>query len=96
MENLLTQHKTKAADKSTLTPEDLVVYEKVEKILDMFRPVLLEEGGDARLLTVTDGVAYIDFGGGCEGCGSALASLEGGVKLTLKEKVPGLREIVFQ
>jgi Fe-S cluster biogenesis protein NfuA len=79
----------------TSTELDLELSQKVEKLLDMFRPIFQSEGGDAQLISLKEGIASLTMGGGCEGCGGSLSAMEGGLKRTLLEKVPGLREVVI-
>ena len=82
----------------TLTDLDKTLAEQVQKTLDMFRPILQSEGGDARLAAVKDGVATITLDdSGCEGCGSTpLSVMAPGIKRTILEKVDSLKDIVFQ
>ncbi|MCC6475925.1 NifU family protein [bacterium] len=79
----------------TTTDLDLELSAKVEKLLDMFRPIFHSEGGDAQLLSLKEGVATITMGGGCDGCNASLSAMEGGVRRTILEKTPGLREVVI-
>ena len=79
----------------TTTELDLELSQKVEKLLDMFRPIFQSEGGDAQLISLKEGIATLTMGGGCEGCGGSLSAMEGGLKRTLLEKVSGLREVVI-
>jgi len=79
----------------TLTDLDLELAQKVAKLLDMFRPIFQSEGGDAQLISLKEGIATISMGGGCQGCGGSLSAMEGGVRRTLLEKVPDLKEVVI-
>jgi len=79
----------------TTTDLDLELSQKVNKLLDMFRPIFQAEGGDGQLISLKDGIATISMGGGCEGCGGSLSAMEGGVRRTLLEKVDGLKEVVI-
>jgi Fe-S cluster biogenesis protein NfuA len=79
----------------TTTDLDLELSAKVEKLLDMFRPIFQSEGGDAQLISLKEGIATVTMGGGCEGCGGSLSAMEGGLRRTLLEKVSGLREVVI-
>ena len=80
----------------TASESDRGLIEPLGKALDALRPILRSEGGDARLHSIREGVARIAFGGGCEGCGGALAGMEGGLRLMLMERVPGLKEVIFE
>lgn len=79
----------------TTTDLDIELSQKVNKLLDMFRPIFQAEGGDATLVSLKDGVASVSMGGGCEGCGGSLSAMEGGVKRTLMEKVAGLSDVII-
>jgi Fe-S cluster biogenesis protein NfuA len=87
-------------DKSSATPyktdAEKEQFEQLDKLINSLRPIFLEEGGDAKAMSVHDGVATVAFGGGCEGCGGALSNMEGGLRLMIIEKVSGLREVIFE
>ena len=46
------------------------------------------------LLDVRDDVAYISFGGGCQGCGMVDVTLKQGVQVMIKEAVPELKDVL--
>lgn len=57
-------------------------------------PALASHGGMVSLVSVAeDGIAILQFGGGCQGCGMIDVTLKQGVEKTLLEKVDGLRGI---
>ena len=67
----------------------------VQEVLDTaINPAVAEHGGFVVLLDVKDAVAYIQLGGGCQGCGMADVTLKQGIEVMLKRAVPELREIV--
>ncbi len=69
--------------------------EEVQKILDEIRPMLQADGGDVELIDVTDdGVVKVSLRGACHGCPSATITLRMGIERTLKEKIPGIKEVV--
>ena len=80
--------------KTTDTDQELRT--KLSAVVDRLRPIFQDEGGDVRLTALTDGVAHISFGGGCEGCGGGVQAMGPGLKLMLMEKVPGLQDVVFE
>ncbi|HUK62923.1 MAG TPA: iron-sulfur cluster assembly accessory protein [Dongiaceae bacterium] len=57
-------------------------------------PAVASHGGWVALVGVEDGVAYLEMGGGCQGCGMAKITLRQGIEVRLKEAVPAIREIV--
>lgn len=67
----------------------------VQKALDdEVNPRVGSHGGVVALRGVRDGVAYLEMGGGCQGCGKAEVTLRDGVERLLADKVPGLRGVV--
>jgi Fe-S cluster biogenesis protein NfuA len=68
--------------------------EKVKAALEHIRPALLADGGDVQLIDVKDGVVTVKLTGACGGCPMATMTLKGGIERLLKEKVPGVKEVV--
>ncbi len=67
----------------------------VELALDEIRPSFLMEGGDLRLINISDdGVVEIALSGACHGCGMSLMHIKMGVERWLKQMVPGVTEVV--
>ena len=67
----------------------------VQKVFDEeINPQVASHGGWVALLEVKDDVAFIQLGGGCQGCGMVDVTLKQGIEVVLKEKVPQIREIV--
>ncbi|MNJ64976.1 Fe/S biogenesis protein NfuA [compost metagenome] len=42
---------------------------------------------------VEDGIAVLQFGGGCQGCGQADVTLKEGIERTLLERIPELKGV---
>ncbi|MBE9514233.1 MAG: NifU family protein [Chloroflexi bacterium] len=68
--------------------------ENVEAALQQVRPGLKADGGDVELVDVTDGVVKLRLKGACSGCPMATMTLKLGIEQVLKERVPGVREVV--
>ncbi len=69
--------------------------EEVKKVLDMIRPALQADGGDVELVEVTgDGVVKVKLVGACGHCPMSTMTLKNGIEKTLKQKVPGVKEVV--
>jgi Fe/S biogenesis protein NfuA len=67
----------------------------VQKVLDEeINPAVASHGGHVTLLDVKDDVAYIQLGGGCQGCGMADVTLKQGIEVRIREAVPQIREVV--
>ena len=69
--------------------------EEVKKVLDQIRPALQADGGDVELLEITaDGIVKVKLVGACGHCPMSTMTLKMGIERTLKEKVPGVKEVV--
>ncbi|MCJ8168066.1 Fe-S biogenesis protein NfuA [Atopomonas sediminilitoris] len=56
-------------------------------------PGLASHGGQVSLVDIDDGVAILQFGGGCQGCGMVDVTLKDGVEKTLMERIPELKGV---
>ncbi len=75
----------------------MTMREHIETVLnDTIRPALARHRGGIELVQVdeTQGVVYVRMQGGCVGCPAAEMTLKGGVEMELKERVPGVTEVV--
>lgn len=72
------------------------VKDRVAQVIDnMIRPAIQSDGGDIELVGVDDqGVVQVRLHGACVGCPSATMTLAFGVRRHLKEKVPGVTDVV--
>jgi Fe-S cluster biogenesis protein NfuA len=69
--------------------------EEVKKVLETIRPALQADGGDVELVEVTeDGVVKVKLTGACGHCPMSTMTLKMGIEKTLKQKVPGVKEVV--
>jgi len=68
---------------------------RVQRVLDrQINPGIAAHGGYIDLLNVRDGVAYIEMGGGCQGCAQVDVTLRHGVEVAIKAAVPEILSIV--
>jgi len=69
--------------------------EEVKKALETIRPALQRDGGDVQLVEVTeDGLVKVKLTGACGHCPMSTMTLKMGIERTLKEQVPGVKEVV--
>jgi len=69
--------------------------DEVVKVIEQLRPVIRADGGDLELLSVSeDGIVTLRVRGSCTGCGSAAETLRNGIDRWIRNKVPGVREVV--
>ena len=67
----------------------------IQDLLDnKINPGVAAHGGFVSLVDFRDDVAYIAFGGGCQGCGMIDVTLKQGVEVMIKDTIPAVREIV--
>lgn len=69
--------------------------EEVKSALEIIRPALQRDGGDVELVEVTaDGIVKVRLVGACGHCPMSTMTLKMGIEKTLKDKVPGVKEVV--
>ena len=67
----------------------------VATVLDLVRPSLLADGGDVRLVDVSeDGIVTVELTGACRGCPLSELTLANGIERVLRERVPGVVRVV--
>ena len=70
------------------------VEEQIQHVLDEeVNPMVASHGGVVSLLEVKEHNAYLEFGGGCQGCGMIDVTLKQGVEVMIKEQVPQIEAI---
>jgi Fe-S cluster biogenesis protein NfuA len=68
--------------------------EQVKEALETIRPALQADGGDVELVEVTaDGIVRVKLVGACGHCPMSTMTLKMGIERTLKDKIPGVREV---
>ena len=71
------------------------LFERVEYFLNSeLNPSLAMHGGHAELKSIDDGYAFIQFGGGCHGCGMAGQTLSMGMETKLLKAFPELKGLM--
>lgn len=81
-----------------LNPNPLWQDEREQKIQDIFdnhiNPAIASHGGWVQLLAVEGTTAYVQLGGGCQGCGQADVTLRQGIAATILEEVEGIERVI--
>lgn len=68
--------------------------ERVEAALAKVRPYLQNDGGDVRLVEVTeDGVVRVQLMGACGGCPMANMTLKNGIERVIREQIPEITAV---
>ena len=101
LDNVKVHYEFKGMDRSGLeftNPNPLWFGEtetQVQTIIDtQLNPAIAAHGGYVDLIAVEGAVAYIQMGGGCQGCGMADVTLKQGIEASIVGVVPGLERIV--
>ena len=78
----------------SITKLNGTVEEQIQHVLDEeVNPMVASHGGVVSLLEVKESSAYLEFGGGCQGCGMIDVTLKQGVEVMIKEKAPEIIEV---
>lgn len=74
---------------------DSNIISKIEDALAQVRPFLESDGGDIRLVEVTDDfVVKVKLLGACSDCQVSMMTLKAGVEQTIKKVLPQVKEVV--
>lgn len=63
-------------------------------VVEKINPGIAMHGGYVTLVNVKGGDAYIEFGGGCMGCGASQVTLKHGIERMIREAVPEVGQII--
>jgi len=84
---------SEAVAESMLPPEEM--RRRVQQVLDtIINPAVASHGGVVNLLDVSNNAVFLEFGGGCQGCGMVSVTLKYGVERTIRDEVPEVGEIL--
>ena len=79
----------------TVITWDDPVAQKIQTVLDeKVAPGLAGHGGWVELTAVEGDAAYIQFGGGCQGCGQSQVTLDEGIKTAILAEVPEIKRVL--
>ena len=68
---------------------------RVQAVIDTkINPAVASHGGFVVLEGLQDNIAYLRFGGGCQGCGMINVTLKQGVEVAIKEEVPEIAGVM--
>ena len=75
-------------------PNSEIDMDVLNDTIEYIRPAVQADGGDIKLASVNDGVVNIEMLGACQGCPLSIATLKSGIERILKDKVPGVVEVI--
>lgn len=68
---------------------------RIQDVLDQqINPSVAAHGGFVDLLEVRGGAAYVQLGGGCQGCAQVDVTLRQGIEVAIKAAVPQITEVI--
>ncbi|HEX37718.1 MAG TPA: NifU family protein [Candidatus Cloacimonetes bacterium] len=71
--------------------------EKVTEELEKIRPALQGDGGDVKLIDVTDdGEVKVELQGSCRGCPFSQMTLKYSIEKQLKDKIPEVTKVTAE
>jgi len=74
---------------------DTVILNKIETALNEIRPYLEADGGDIKLVEVTDKmVVKVKLLGACGNCNISMQTLKNGVEVVVKRAVPEVVKVI--
>ena len=77
------------------THTDNLFLERIEKALDQIRPYLEADGGNVRVLELSeDMVLKLELLGACGSCPMSTMTLKAGVEQTIKREVPEIKSVI--
>ena len=70
------------------------IEEQVEQLLvDQVNPMVAAHGGVVSVHAIEKNDVYLQFGGGCQGCGQIDVTLKQGIEVMLKENIPEITNV---
>ena len=77
-----------------MTPSNTDLINQVEEALNDVRPYLETDGGNVRVLDVSDDmVATLELLGSCGSCPMSVMTMKAGIEETIKRKVPAIKDV---
>ncbi|KOF02299.1 hypothetical protein AWW67_05920 [Roseivirga seohaensis] len=69
--------------------------QRVEAALEKIRPFLLADGGDVKVLEITDDmIVKLELLGACESCPMSHMTMKAGIEEAIKRDIPEIRGVV--
>lgn len=70
--------------------------DKVEAVIEVIRPIIQADKGDIELVDVDEstGVVSVELTGACATCPASTQTLKAGIERIMKDRVPGVTEVI--
>jgi Fe-S cluster biogenesis protein NfuA len=71
-------------------------YAKVQEVIEVIRPVIQADKGDIILVDVDEstGLVSVELVGACASCPASTQTLKAGVERIMRDRVPGVTEVI--
>jgi Fe-S cluster biogenesis protein NfuA len=77
-----------------MTTDMTSIMEQVEASLETIRPYLKQDGGDIKVMEITDDmIVKVKLLGACESCPMSFMTMKAGVEASIKKAIPEIRGI---
>lgn len=83
-----------AGDEVPVDGDSPIDLDMLEETLEYIRPALQADGGDLVLLGTNGGRVTLQMVGACGGCPLSTMTLTAGIERILRDRVPGVEEVV--
>lgn len=68
--------------------------ERVEAALEKIRPFLIADGGNVKVLEITDGMEVkLELQGACETCPMSAMTMKAGIEEAIKRDIPEITQV---
>lgn len=69
--------------------------QRVEEVLNTVRPYLQTDGGDVKLVNITeDNIVEIELLGACESCNLSQMTMKSGIEQAIKKSIPEIKNVI--
>lgn len=75
------------------TAEKEVLFQKLENALDSIRPYLEADGGNVKILDVSEHKLTLELLGACGSCPMSANTMKAGIEEAIKKAVPQITEV---
>jgi|JI7StandDraft_1071085.scaffolds.fasta_scaffold210794_2 Fe-S cluster biogenesis protein NfuA len=73
--------------------QNLPLLERVELALSTIRPYLKTDGGDVKVITISNGIVEIEMLGSCGDCPMSKMTLKAGIEQAVLKLVPEIKAV---
>ncbi len=70
------------------------IMRKLKNIIEQVRPYLQQDGGDVKLVDLTDdGIVLVELTGACGSCPYSTMTLKNGIESVIKKAIPEIKSV---